>query len=281
MPRFTTPDGCTLEYRLRGDGPLIALTPGGREGGEVVAPLADALARSACVLSWDRRNCGASDVFCGGDSEQELWADDLAELLRHLGRGPAWIAGGSAGCRVSVLTVLRHPEVARGLVVWSASGSAYSCQFLGFSYHVPYIVAAQGGGMDAVAATPFFAERIVSNPVNRERLLGLDPEEFVATMKRWNRSFYHRSEFTLAAVADADLSTIRLPTLIIAGNDDIHPAEVSERMAELIAGSKLLPSAWSTAEFMDLFTGRISGSVFDLYPRLAEPILGFIAGASV
>lgn len=86
---FVTRDGCRLNYRLRGNGPLIALTPGGREAGEAVASLADALAQGATVLTWDRRNAGASDLFFGGElSEAELWAEDLADLIEHLERVP-------------------------------------------------------------------------------------------------------------------------------------------------------------------------------------------------
>src|ERR1700752_3987839 len=126
MPTFTTKDGCNIQYWVHGEGPLIVLTPGGREKGEAVAALAEALAEHACVVTWDRRNTGASDVFFGGElSEAEIWAEDLADLVAHLGRGPAWLAGGSAGCRTSVISVLRRPEAVRGLIVWSASGGQY------------------------------------------------------------------------------------------------------------------------------------------------------------
>ena len=62
-------------------------------------PLAQALAEHACVISWDRRNAGASHVFFGGAplSEAEIWAEDLADLVGHLGRGPAWLAAASSG----------------------------------------------------------------------------------------------------------------------------------------------------------------------------------------
>jgi pimeloyl-ACP methyl ester carboxylesterase len=278
MPSFTTPDGCRLEFRTRGDGPLIALTPGGREAGEAVSALAETLSARARVLTWDRRNTGASDIFFGDDgrAEQEIWADDLADLVRHLGVGPAWLAGGSAGCRVSVVAALRHPDITRGLLLWSASGGPYGCQFLGFNYHVPYIMAAERAGMAAVAQTPFFADRIANNPANRERLLALDPLAFAATLKRWNRAFYYSPDAGLAGVADDALRTIRAPTLIFGGNDDIHPAAVSEALSGLIPGAALRSSPWSTEAWTDLFSGRRPGSVFDLYPMLAPAILEFI-----
>jgi len=277
MTPFVTRDGCTLHYRLRGHGPLIALTPGGREPGEGVAALAEALAPQATVLTWDRRNSGASDVWFDAESEQETWADDLSDLIAHLGLGPAWLAGGSAGCRVSVLSALRRPKTARGLLCWSASGGACSCQFLGFSYHVPYIMAAERGGMAAVAETPFFAERILRNPGNRDNLLAQDPEEFAGTMKRWNRSFYFSPDAALASVPDAALRSIAMPTLIVAGNDDVHPPAVAQAMARLIPDATLIASPWSTADWIDKFTGRGGGSVFDLYPLLVPAIRQFIS----
>jgi pimeloyl-ACP methyl ester carboxylesterase len=281
MPRFTTGDGCELEYRLRGEGPLVALTPGGREAGEAVATLAEALAQHACVLTWDRRNAGSSDLFFGGElSEAEIWAEDLADLIAHIGQGPAWLAGGSAGCRVSMISALRRPEAARGLLLWSASGGQYACQFLGFSYHVPYIMAAQRAGMEAIAETPFFAERIAANPSNRDRLLSVDPDDFISVMKRWNRSFYYSPDSALAGVEDSALKSVAIPTLIFEGNDDVHAPEVSARMAELIPGAVLLPSPWSNEAWLDKFAGRTGGSVFDLYPLLAPAILDFIAGAA-
>lgn len=280
MPAFTTADGCTLHYEIEGAaGPPIALTPGGRESREPLAPLVAELSKGARVLTWDRRNTGAADLYFGGEgSEQEIWADDLAELLAATGFGPAWLAGGSAGCRVALLTAIRHPAVAKGLVLWSASGGPYGSQFLGFQYHVPYIMAAQRAGMAAVAETPFFAARIAANPANRERLLGLDPEAFVATMKRWNSFFQYRDDTPVVGASEADLAAIAAPALVFEGNDDIHPPEVAEAIARLIPDATLAPSPWPRAAWMDRFSGRTPGSVFDLYPQLAPAILAFVAG---
>jgi pimeloyl-ACP methyl ester carboxylesterase len=280
MDWFTTRDGCRIRYQLQGEGPLLALTPGGREGGEVLESLAAALAGRACVLRWDRRNGGGSDVWFGGESEQNTAADDLADLIAHLGRGPAWLVGGSAGCRVSVLAATRRPDVAKGLVLWSASGGAYSCQYLGFVYHVPFIMAAEHGGMAEVAATPYFAARIAANPGNRERLLAYDPTEFIATLKRWNRSFYRRDDEALAGVKDDALRALHLPVLIFEGGDDLHPAEVSHAMSQTIPGAVHLPSPWPHGRWMDYFTLRAGEArgLFELYPLLAPHILEFVAG---
>ena len=275
MPIHVTSDCCHLHYEITGDGPAMVLTPGGREGSKVLASLVAELAKHFRVIAWDRRNTGESDLYFDPTrSEQAIWAADLVELVQALGLGPVIIAGGSAGCRVSLNTVLREPSIARSLVLWSASGGAYGSQFLGFNYHVPYILAAQRGGMAAVAETPFFAERLAANPANFQYLLSLDPDEFVATMKFWNESFYPREGEPLAGI-EGDLAAITTPTLIFEGNDDIHPAESSLALAAAIRSAKLVPSPWSGEEFMGILTGRVPGAVFDLYPRLVPQILDF------
>ena len=70
------------------------------------------------MLIHDRRNCGASDVVIEGeDSEYEILADDLYELLSKLGALPAFVGGSSSGCRLSLLFALRHPEAVRALLL--------------------------------------------------------------------------------------------------------------------------------------------------------------------
>jgi pimeloyl-ACP methyl ester carboxylesterase len=275
MPIHTTSDGCRLHYDIAGDGPPLVLTPGGREGRKVLAPLVAELTPHFRVLTWDRRNTGDSDLyFDPARSEQAIWAADLVEMVHALGFGPATIAGGSAGCRVSLNAVLRDATIARNMVLWSASGGAYGSQFLGFNYHVPYIVAAQRGGMAAVAGTPFFAERLAANPANVDYLATFDPDKFIATMRFWNESFYPREGEPLAGI-EGDLFALHVPTLIFEGNDDIHPAEASMALAVALHDAKLVPSPWSGEEFMAILSGRTPGSVFDLYPRLAPRIVEF------
>jgi pimeloyl-ACP methyl ester carboxylesterase len=275
MSEFITSDGCRLQYDIAGEGPPMVLTPGGREGRRALDALAAELAKHFRLLTWDRRNTGDSDLFFDETrSEQAIWAADLAELTRALDFTPAWIAGGSAGCRVSLNAVLQDPGIAKGLVLWSASGGAYGSQFLGFNYHVPYIMAAQGGGMAAVAQTPFFAERIAGNPRNCDYLLSFDPDRFIAVMKRWNESFYPDPARPLAGI-EGDLAAIAAPTLIFEGNDDIHPAESSQALAKAIPGAKLVPSPWTGETFMGVLTGKVPGKVFDLYPQLVPRIVAF------
>ena len=89
MPQATI-RGVEINYEVLGEhGGWVALQPGGRRGLEGVKPLGQKLAEAGHrVLVYDRRNCGASGIsFDGGNSENEVWADDLRELLsQQIGR---------------------------------------------------------------------------------------------------------------------------------------------------------------------------------------------------
>jgi 2-hydroxy-6-oxonona-2,4-dienedioate hydrolase len=270
-------DGCEIHYELLGAGPAVALTPGGRLGGDAVRDMAELLAESNTVILWDRRNTGASHVWFGLEPEQTMWAVDLASLLQYLVLAPAYLAGASAGARVSYLTTLRHPDVASGLIVWSVSGGPYASQNLGYQNHTPLINEAIRAGMSAVAELPFFRERVQANPSNRARILTTPPQQFIDALRLWNESFYYRADTPVIAATADELHTIRCPTLIFEGNDDFHPPESSLEMHELIEGSELGALPWSREEWMHRYVGRTPGSISDLYLRLVPAVSDFIA----
>jgi pimeloyl-ACP methyl ester carboxylesterase len=208
-----------------------------------------------------------------------VWADDLASLLRHLDLAPAYLAGASAGARVSYLTAIRHPEVAAGLIVWSVSGGPFASQNLGYQYHTPFINEAIRAGMGGVADLPFFQERIEANPANRDRILSTRPDEFIDAMRRWNESFYYRADTPVVAATVEELRAIRCPTLIFEGNDDFHPPEAAMAMHELVQGSELHSLPWSRDEWMHRYVGRVPGSVMELYLRLVLAVSDFVSDA--
>jgi len=110
--------GVNINYKVLGDhGPWVALSPGGRRDLGGVEPLAKGVADAGHrVVIFDRRNCGASEVVIDGeDSEYEIWADDLHDLLAQLKALPVFVGGSSSGCRTSLLFALRHPEAVAAL----------------------------------------------------------------------------------------------------------------------------------------------------------------------
>ena len=240
-------NGANIAYEEMGSGTPLALTPGGRSGMDAVRGLAERLAPHYRVIIYDRRNCGASDVIIGGElSEQEIWADDLHELLNQLDASPAYIGGGSAGCRVSLLLAMRHPETVKGLLLWHVTGGAFAAERLGYNYYEKFIDIAIKDGMKGVTESEFFAERIQQNPSNQERLLSMNHREFIDVMQRW-RNFFTADKPVIGAT-EAELKTISVPMVIIPGDDETHPRVVGENLHKILPHSELHPPLWSTEE---------------------------------
>ena len=238
MP-FASIRGIDINYQILGErGPWVALQPGGRRGLAGVESLAEKLAEAGNrVLIYDRRNCGASDVSFTGDSENEVWVEDLHELLQHLDALPAFIGGSSSGCRLALLFALRHPAAVRGLLLWRVTGGAYAAQRLVQNYYGQFIETALAGGMAAVGRSEHFSEVIAANPANRDRLTAIGVEDFVAVMERWRRSFNEGADHPVIGLSPAELNSMTMPACIIPGNDRTHPRAAGQ------AAHRLLPNA--------------------------------------
>jgi pimeloyl-ACP methyl ester carboxylesterase len=230
--------GVEINFQVLGErGPWVALQPGGRRGLEGVEPLGRKIAEAGNrVLVYDRRNCGASGLsFDGGDSENEVWAADLHDLLVRLDALPAFIGGSSSGCRLALLTALRHPADVRGLLLWRVTGGAFAAGRLVQNYYTQFIEAAERGGMEAVCRTEHFAGLIASNPANRERLVSMGVGPFIAVMKEWRRAFNAGADHPV--IGPAELRSLTIPACIIPGNDRTHPREPGQ------IAHRLMPNA--------------------------------------
>jgi pimeloyl-ACP methyl ester carboxylesterase len=243
-------DGLKLVYEEIGSGPAIVWLQGGRSGRDLMRPIAAALSASHRCIIYDRRNCGESDVLIAGEqSEQEIWADELAALIEQLGISPAYLGGWSAGCRVALLTAIRHPRVVRGLLLGWVTGGNAAAATLSRQYYGQFIEAAQKGGMQAVVETPFFAERCAANPNNRGKLLSMDTNEFIATMQRWERFFSEGGDLPVIGATEAELATIKAPTAIVAGDDDVHPLSAAQNLHRILPDSQFMEPPIRKAEF--------------------------------
>ncbi len=236
--------GASIHYEVFGNkGPWVALSPGGRRAIEGVESLSRRIAAAGYrALVHDRRNCGSSDVSVEGPgSENDLWADDLHELLRQQNALPAWIGGSSSGCRLALLFALRHPQAVRGLLLWRVTGGLAAAKRLAQRYYGQYIEIARAGGMAAVCATEEFAERIRERPENRERLMTMDPKRFIGVMSDWNRSFLEGAEKPVIGATEAEIRSIRAPACIVPGNDLSHLRSAAENLGRLMPDAEVHP----------------------------------------
>jgi len=241
MP-FAKIRGVNINYQILGDsGPWVALSPGGRRDMSGIETQAKALAALRHrVAIFDRRNCGASDVVIdGNESEYEIWADDVHELLSQLGALPAFVGGSSSGCRTSLLFALRHPSSVRGLLLWRVTGGRFACERLAEEYYGQYIKGAQQGGMAAVCEMEHWKERIEARPENRESLMRLTPEHFITVMSHWREYFLKGIDLPVIGATEQELRSIQVPACIVPGNDNTHGRQTGEALGRLIPKSEV------------------------------------------
>ena len=280
-------NGGNVVYEILGEsGEFIALTPGGRYSKDIegLRPLADELVKGGYrVLLWDRPNCGKSDLQFYGQSESHMRADTLYALITALGIGPCVIAGGSGGARDSILTTILHPEIATKLVVWNIVGGVYGSFVLGSYYLVPSILAVRGLGIKGLLHVDEWKERIAENPANSERILAMDPDEFLRVILRWLNAFVPKAGQAIPGVDDELFGDIKVPTLIIRGgeNDWDHPKRTSLEVSCLIKGSTLIDPPWPEDAWERAGEDRASGKVkrfnmFDTWVQAAPAILDFL-----
>jgi len=234
--------GINMNYQVLGNsGPWVALSPGGRRDISGIKNQADELARLGFrVVIFDRRNCGASDVVIdGNDSEYEIWADDVHELLNQLQALPAIVGGSSSGCRTALLFALRHPDSVRALLLWRVTGGRFACERLAEEYYGQFITAAKSGGMAAVCGMEHWQERIKARPENRNALMAMDPQQFIRVMSRWREYFLKGADLPVIGATEADLRSIKVPACIVPGNDLTHGRQTGETLGRLLPHSEV------------------------------------------
>lgn len=234
--------GLNINYEIIGEaGPTVVLITGGRRGYQEFISLGRKIAANGYrVFLHDRRNTGASDMLIDGDEvEEAVWADDLCELLSQHDALPAFVGGSSSGARTSIMFGLRHPDAARGLLLFRVTGGEFAAKRLPENYYGQFIRAARQGGMEAVCATEQYRERIEANPANRDKLMNMDPGRFIEVLSRWQELFVGGAHLPVMGVTEAELDSMKIPTIIIPGNDKTHSSESGRIAHRLIPGSEL------------------------------------------
>ena len=114
--------GVEIHYEMHGDGPSLVLLHGGVIPSQTFgAPLA-AMAKTHRVIAIHLRGHGFSTDSDAPWSD-ELFADDVAAVLRHLGIGKARFMGYSLGAAVSLQVAIRYPELVEKVVSVSVAFS--------------------------------------------------------------------------------------------------------------------------------------------------------------
>ena len=234
--------GLNINFEIVGDdGPPAVLITGGRRGYTEFKPLAAKIAAAGYrVFLHDRRNTGASDISIEGkEVEEAVWADDLHELLKQHDAVPAFIGGSSSGARTAINFCIRHPDATRALLLMRVTGGEFAARRLPENYYGQFIRLAREGGMAAVCATEEYQERFKENPENLDKMMEMDAGEYIAVMSNWLTLFEDVARLPVMGISEYQLRAIKVPTMIIPGNDLVHSSSSAKVAHEMIDGSEL------------------------------------------
>jgi 3-oxoadipate enol-lactonase len=224
-----------------GAGPTIVMLHGGMASHHAVLPMVSPLADRFRLVTPDLRASGRS--WWSGALTFDLLADDVVRVLDHIGVERAVVGGVSGGSGVALRAALRHPSRVSGLLLIKP---VYAGDELGYTEQQRSTFVA----MDAIASRAMDEGIEVLRPLYanlpesiRERALALmatyDPASVVSTS-----GFVASGAQPFASVDD--LEFLRMPTLIVRGDDALHPASVSDLYVANIAACTSLPA--STAD---------------------------------
>jgi len=228
-------NGITINYNVVGDGPAVLLTHGYSATGRMWKPQEDALKHRYRLVTWDMRGHGQTESPDDPARYSEaLTIGDMLALMEMLETGPAVIGGLSLGGFMSLAFHLAHPELVRALVLCDT----------GPGYRNP----------EARAGWNRAAERRAEQ-LEAGGLAALGSGAEVRATARYHKSAQGLAHAARGILAQVDsriidhLPDIRVPTLVIVGEQDEPFRGPSDYMAAKIPGARLevIPGAGHAA----------------------------------
>jgi len=245
-----------LQVTVQGEGPPVVMSHALGLDLHMWDALAARLAATMTVLRYSHRGHGESAVPPGPYTMAEL-TDDAARVIREWGRGPvAWV-GLSMGGMVGQGLAIRYPELLRGAVLANTTSRYPEAAA---SIWAARIAAVEQGGMaavaDAVVERYLTPEHRAAHPevaaALKTRLLRTDPAGYLGCCHAVAAIDFHER-----------LTSVRAPTLVIAGGRDIGATpEMARAIAGRIPGAELAvfdeASHLSVAELPDRFHDTVA-----------------------
>jgi pimeloyl-ACP methyl ester carboxylesterase len=113
MPLIATQASPALHYTISGSGPALLLLHGFPENSSIWEGVIPALSRSFTVVAPDMPGSGLTPLTHGSSIAD--MAEAVADIIRHLGTGPAVVAGHSMGGYIAFQLAATHPGLLAGL----------------------------------------------------------------------------------------------------------------------------------------------------------------------
>ena len=227
--------GLDIAYERVGDGPPVLLVHGSAADSRIWRPQLDALADELTVIAWDQPGSGQSSDPPAGFGLAD-YAACLADLVAHVGLGPAHVVGHSWGGTLALELYRVAPGQVGSLVLVDAyagwKGSLPAADVRARVEHTRALLATAGSSS---------AENVVLPGV----FAGGTPPAYadlVASLAADVRPGPMADQLVVMAEADLRdlLPTIAVPTLLLWGELDVRsPMFVAHQMRDAIPGAWL------------------------------------------
>ena len=243
MPRAKV-NGAEIYYEEAGSGSPLILSPGGLQGVlSSYQPVSATLSQAHRIITYDRRFGGQSNSPLVVQT-WDLVCQDVIGLMDVLGIEKAHLGGGSFGAAIALGCAVRYPERVRAIVPSNIAGGVICEAYLAMKLFKSAEMAMPQGIKAVVDAfdpddrfAPFTPERAQYDPQYRRRLEAMPPEDFAQVMRDTIYALFEGPYLTLG-MSEKRLRGLRTPTLLMPGNNDIHPRRVAEQVHRLIPNAR-------------------------------------------
>jgi len=233
-----------MYYEEAGSGSPLILSPGGLQGVlSSYQPVSAKLSQAHRIITYDRRFGGQSNSPLVVQT-WDLVCQDVIGLMDVLGIEKAHLGGGSFGAAIALGCAVRYPERVRAIVPSNIAGGVICEAYLAMKLFKSAEMAMPQGIKAVVDAfdpddrfAPFTPERAQYDPQYRRRLEAMPPEDFAQVMRDTIYALFEGPYLTLG-MSEKCLRGLRTPTLLMPGNNDIHPRRVAEQVHRLIPNAR-------------------------------------------
>ena len=225
MPKLNR-NGVDLYYEAHGDGPALLLTHGYSSSSHMWEGQVAPFSKQYRLITWDMRGHGQTESPSDPDRySTEATVADMRALLASLGVSRAVIGGLSLGGYMSLAFYLAHPEMVEALIVCDSGPGYRNAEARGAWNQRANERAGslEARGLEALGGR------------SREVRDALGQHKSAQGLAHAARGMLAQQD---ARVIDG-LASIRVPTLVIVGDQDTPFLAPCEYMAKKIPGARL------------------------------------------
>jgi pimeloyl-ACP methyl ester carboxylesterase len=210
-------NGLRMYYEVHGDGfPLVLIHGGGSNIDTTFGRVLKLFAQTRKVIAVDLQSHGRTAHIERRQTFKND-ADDVAALLQHLKCTKADVLGFSNGANTTLQIALRHPKLVRKMVICSAFYKRDGMN----SWFWDFISNASLYNMPQQLKDEYL--KVAPNPIDLSKMFDNDQNRMLAFVD-WGEDLF---------------KSIKAPTLVIAGDNDVMKPEHTVKIWRLIPKARL------------------------------------------